>query len=720
MRKFDPQNKRLAEQFKEIHWDPESGIGKAELEDRFGELMKNENGYSRAVLKAKTLELIAEESRVAADPDDIFQDKLYGGNLLSRQRTVWEEEVIRSCLPAETQKVNNAWSRCGAYHGHSDFGHTSPNSELLLRVGFPGLLQRVETAASRDGLTEKQKDFYESCRITLRAAITYLSRLAQAIEPFDVENADALRNLTKGAPANTYEAMQLLIAYFFFHEYVGKTRVRTLGRLDVLLYPFYKKDIENGVFTKEEIREMLKFFLNKFWTADVPYGLPFCLGGGGTDGREVTNELSYLIVETYRDLSIYSPKIHIRVSEKTPADFIRLVLRCIREGKSSFVFVNDAVAVKALKKVGITEEDAVNYVPIGCYEPAVWGSEIGCTGNGGVNLAKACELVMTNGVDCQSGELCGVRTGEIRSYEEFLDAVKKQIRYMADEAMSYITKIERYYGQIGPDPLLSSMYDSCMEKGVDAFEGGAKYNNSSLYFWCIATLADSVAAVRKLVFEDQTVTFAQLCGILKNDWEGYETLRLKARKLSCKYGNNDARTDSIAAELSRFAAEICNNRPNGRGGVFKAALFCIDRFVYLGERTMATPEGRRKGEILSKNLCASVGMDRNGITALISSVTKMDLSDFPNGSVLDFVLHPSAVQGEDGLDAFYQILSVYFGKGGFAMHGNIMNADELKEAQKNPEKYKNLQVRVCGWNAYFVDLRKEEQDAFIRQAECLG
>jgi len=588
---------------------------------------------------------------------------------------------------------------------------------LLMEIGFTGILQRLSKAKEKTGLTEKQLDFYNSCMVAMNALIIYTQRLAEGILPYNDENANALKNLTDREPRNIYEAMQCLILYFFFHEYVGGTRVRTLGRLDVLLYPFYKKDIEENRYTKMEIKEILKFFFNKFWTAKVPYDLPFCLGGIDEDGEETVNELSYLIVETYKEMNIHSPKIHIRVSDKTPKSFIKIVLDCIRNGNSGFVFVNDRVGIKSLIDVGIDEKDARNYVPIGCYEPAVWGVEIGCTGNGGVNLAKAVELVINNGNDFQYGEPCGVKVGKINSYEEFITAVKKQIKYMTERAMFYITEIEKHYGEINPDSILSSMYDYSVEQGIDVYEGGAKYNNSSLYFYSIASLVDSVSAVKKLVYEDKDVTFDELCNILKNNWNGYEKLRFKARNVCEKYGNNRKLTDELAVEFSDYVAEICRNQPNGRGGVFKPALFSIDYCVHNGQRTMATPDGRLHGEILSKNLCATVGMDKNGITALINSVTKMDLSKFSTGSVLDVMVHPSAVSGGDGLDAFLGILMTYFEKGGFAMHGNVFDVNQLKSAKKYPEKYRNLQVRVCGWNAYFVNLSEMEQDAFIKQAE---
>ena len=326
-------------------------------------------------------------------------------------------------------------------------------------------------------------------------------------------------------------------------------------------------------------------------------------------------------------------------------------------------------------------------------------------------------MVITNGIDLSSGREHGLKTGKINSYPEFVDAVKRQIAYMTDRLTGYIVQIEKHYGEINPDPLLSCQYDESIAKGVDVYEGGAKYNSSSFYFYCIASLTDSMAAVKELVFEKQLLSFDELCTALRNNWKGYERIQAAARALPEKYGNNNETADRISAEMADYAASLVNNRPNGRGGVFKAALFSIDSFVYYGRKTMATPDGRSAGEPLSKNLCASVGMDRRGITALINSVTKLDLSKFPTGSVLDIVVHPSAVAGEDGLEAFLGLLKTYFRLGGFAMHGNVFNSETLRDAQKHPEKYRNLQVRVCGWNVFFVNLSKTEQDVFIKQAE---
>ena len=721
MKSFDSNNIQLCRQFDSIHWIPTSGVDPETLTQLYHRIMSQESELPKSILKARTFEMILDQSRLAIDPYDIFQDKVYGGDLLQKQRSLWQKSIVDSDphLKELYQTVTAAKNEYGAFSAESDFGHTSPNSQLLLQIGLPGLLDRIETCLSKKGLTLEQQDFYLSCQICISAMMRFCDKMASYILPYNPENSNALSNIAKQPPKNIYEAMQLLIIYFFLHEYVAGTRVRTLGRLDVLLTPFYEKDLQSGTFSKEEIKEMVKFFFNKFWTAKVPYDLPICLAGIDENGNEVTNELTYLLIETYNELNIYSPKIHIRISQKTPESLIKLVLNCIRNGNSSFVFINDAIAIRSLTSVNIDHKDACNYVPIGCYEPAVWGSEIGCTGNGCLNLAKALEFTITGGADLRTGKQVSLSTGPISSYAEFIQTIYTHIQYMTEMSLHYVRSIEAHYPAIGPDPILSAMYDNSILTGRDVFAGGAKYNNSSFLFCFIATLVDSITAVKRLVFEEQQLTFDALCEILKHDWKGYEKLRLLIKKYPEKYGSGNPVANSIAKEVTEYCASLVNNQPNGRGGIFKAGLFSIDWYVPYGLKTMATPDGRHAGDPLSKNLCASIGMDRNGVTALINSVTQIDHAKFPNGSVLDILLHPSAVSGDDGLNAFYSLLQTYMHKGGFALHGNVMDAQTLRAAQLNPDQYKNLQIRVCGWNAYFVNLSKAEQDQFIRQAEAL-
>ncbi len=715
---FDKRD-QLDRQFESIAWLEDSGEPYEELKSNCENLERQleQEGKSHPIIKAKVYEYILTNGQLAIDLPDIFSDKLNGRGIIAAQKWRWMHQVYQECLSEEFEQITTA-RELGAYTGTPDFGHTSPNSKALLSLGIQGLIDRIQkTKAKKGTLTQEQADFYSSCEITLNAIITFILRMASAVEQFDPARSACLRSIANGTPKNTYEALQLLLIYFFMHEYIGDTRVRTLGRLDALLYPFYLRDIKDGRYTEADIRELYRYFLNKIWAAKVPFDLPFMLGGADENGCEVTNELSTLIVDVYNELNIHSPKIHIRVSDKTPDSFLKQVLNCIRGGNSSFVFVNDPVVIESLKKVGVSDRDARDYILIGCYEAAVNAVEIGCTGCGSVNMAKAIELVFTGGRDRKTGMQIGLATKQPESYDEFVFLVREQIRFMVEKVMDFVCKVEKYYYVVNPDPILSSMYDACVEKGIDAYHYGAKYNNSSLNFACIASLTDSIMAVKTLVYEKNLVSFDQLRDILFNNWEDASALMSTARRTVAKYGNSDPESDAIMKAFANYVAELTNNRKNSRGGVFKAGLYSIDRCFTYGEATMATPDGRRAGEPLSKNLCAVTAMDRKGVTALINSVGKIDHSDFSNGTVLDVVLHPTAVSGTDGLNAMYGLLKAYFASGGFAMHGNVFDSSVLRKAQENPEQYATLQVRLCGWNVYFSNLTKAEQDEFIKQSE---
>lgn len=271
--------------------------------------------------------------------------------------------------------------------------------------------------------------------------------------------------------------------------------------------------------------------------------------------------------------------------------------------------------------------------------------------------------------------------------------------------------------QINPSPVYSGTISSCMERGKDIFDGGTKYHNTSIKCCGIATAVDSLLAVKELVFDRRLVTFAQLREILLANWNGHEALRRTAQASELKYGNHQPQADALASEIYRFAAGMIVGKKNHSGGVFRMGCDSITNCVVFGKRMGATPDGRLRGEPTSKNFSASTGMDRNGVTALIESVCAMDSSDFVNGAVLDILLHPSAVEGTRGLEAMYTLVETYFALGGYAIQGNVMELQQLLDAKKHPEKYPTLQVRVCGWNEYFVELSPDMQDMFIRQLQ---
>ena len=683
-------------------------------------------GMSVVRLQAELMACALKNTRIGVRREDLFAADVEireGDRILFRRRLARKERVeageMRDLLAANQDGVE-----ARAYCGDVDFNHTCPDWRRLMKLGIPGILAEARAMAARPGLEESMYDFYHSVELVYASLLELVARMeALARKAGAPEIAvRSLRGLREGAPGNTHEALQLILLYYQMQNNVDGTNVRSIGGLDQLLHPFIVRDLAQGTFDEAEINEILRFFFGNAERRHVGANLPFYLGGSDEKGDTLVNDTSFRIIDVYGKMGIYSPKMQIRVDAATPDDFLRAVLKCIRAGNNSFVFLNEKIIPAALRHIGVAPQDAWDYAVVGCYEPMAFGKEVPCTCNGNVNLAKALELAMNAGCDARTGKKIGADTlpaEEIGSFEEFVAAVRTQIAYLADRSMELICAYERHYGEIQASPVFSATYVSCMEKGMDAYHGGAVYNNSSINLLGLATTADSLEAVREVVYQEGRVTLPQLRDLLRNNWRENARLRLHCKNRCAKYGNGDERADGLARQMVNFACDCVNGRPNGRGGVFRAGLFTIDWNLGCGAKTGATPDGRSEGEPLSRNMGPSMACDRRGITAALDSVASVDYTRSPNGAVYDAMLHPSAVQGDSGLENMLSLVRVFMAKGGFGLQFNVFDANTLRKAQAEPEKYATLQVRVCGWNAYFVDLSEVEQNLFIRQAEAL-
>jgi formate C-acetyltransferase len=342
------------------------------------------------------------------------------------------------------------------------------------------------------------------------------------------------------------------------------------------------------------------------------------------------------------------------------------------------------------------------------------GCELSCTCAGYVILPKAVEVALNGGRDMLTGKQVGLPCAEhFDDFDAFYREVQRQAAYFCEQSMRRVRAHEPYMAQTGASPLLSGSMQCCMESGKDVYEGGAKYNDSSIVIFGIGTATDALLAVKKLVFEEKRIGLEALTKVLKNNWAGQEKLRLIARTKAPKYGCGNAEADSLAADLMARTTAVVNGQPNARGGVFRSGGFSIDlRFTY-GKRCAASADGRFAHESLSKNMSASDGIGANGVTAMMRSACAIDFTDIPDGTALDIVLHSSSVSGEDGLAAVEGLVDAFLNMGGFALQINVLDPAVLKKAQREPEKYRNLQVRLCGWNVRFVDLKEHEQDEFI-------
>jgi formate C-acetyltransferase len=375
-----------------------------------------------------------------------------------------------------------------------------------------------------------------------------------------------------------------------------------------------------------------------------------------------------------------------------------------------------------MMSLGVTCEEARTCDIKGCYEFSVKAGEVS-TAPLYLNLLKPISLVLHNGKDPLTGIQIGPETGSIEqlsNFDKFYEAYMRQLDAILEDGMRITDQFEQYLDVINPALMFSATIEGSLMLMKDAYATGSKYNNTVVLHTGFASAIDALMAVKQLVFDTGAVTLAELQDALIHDWNGYELLRAKALNCPHKFGNHDSLADLYASALSRWLCMKENLRPNARGGVYKAAMHSARKYIDFGLTTEATPDGRKLGEEMSKNISPVMGMDTQGVTALIHSATQLDPSMYTEDFNVDVMLHPSAVSGEEGLSAMKAILNTYMQRNGLAIQFNVFDSQTLRDAQAHPEQYKNLQVRVCGWNVLFNNMSKAEQDAFILRSERIA
>lgn len=713
--------------FHGYEYDPQTGMDDEEIRNGLRDMQPWLDKLSHPVAKAEAIKFVLEHTRIDVNEHDYFVG-IYSWDRLCREVTVsrWDEEVFREKIPQIKDELDDL-NASGANLYWPDYDHVVVDWLAVMELGFPGLLERTRTyrrqCEAAGELTEEKAAFYDSIIIEYSAIIDFVDRLYRYACTKSFEKApkiaQCLKQLRDGAPTDTYEALQLMYLFFMIIESVDCYQCRSLGNgLDRTLQRFYDADIASGRYTKGEIRELLAYFLMQFSAIGNYWGQPFYLGGTDEEGKCRITELSYLIIDVYKELGLYNPKVQIKVAKDTPHDFMDICFDMIRNGQNSIVFCCEENFTKLLMKSGVSYEEALDHDVTGCYEVAVRGDHV-CTTAGNFNLAKPLLYALYNGIDNTIGKKVGITTGDPDSFAYFGDfyhAVLRQLDALIEKAIRLNHAAECYLGYVNPSGMYSATIRRSLERGTDGYQAGVRFNDSNFAMAGLATLIDSVMAVKYLVYDKKACTIKELTDALDADWKGYEKLRFMALHCPHKYGNGDRETDIYTSAISDFITLKISNRPNHKGGVYKCEAHS-PRFVWQGLKTQATPDGRHAGEELSKNASPSVGMDRNGATALIRSVLKIHPENFMTGSCLDLMLHPSTVSGKEGLEVFHALVRTYFANGGPAVHFNVFDAQKLREAQKEPEKYANLQVRVCGWNARWNNLTRQEQDAYIRRAE---
>ena len=652
--------------------------------------------------KAALIALLLRQGALTVTAEDRFVTGLAHYKIMDEHRSARRKTLIKETDPASAA-LAKVLRDSGTANPGTDHGHIGPDWDLLMQVGVPGVLQNLY-AYRREN--PGKEGYYDPCITVFEAIRDCFARWAEEAKAvgngFVAENMAAL---AAGAPQNLAQAMQLTVLFYRLQMDLDATVVRSLGGLDHLYQPFYDGS--------DAHRALTRAFLVKLNEQHAVANLPFYV----CDTAGNSWPFTWVLLEEYRALGIYDPKWHVMYHPALDRNLVRFILDSIREGKSSFVFINTEVSCKALENIGIKPGDAKRLTVYGCYEVAAEGTEVPCTCGSYVNMAKAVELALTGGYDMVNGQLIGVEAGtEFAGYEDFLAAVKVQLTAILEKTMQVLAVNDSILGAISPSLFMSPTYESSISRGIELYSGGAKYNNTSVTGIGIATLVDSLLAVKNVVFDRKLVTLEQFAEVLKNNWEGAERLWLICKNTGAKYGNNDPVADALALELVDLAAGLVNGRQNGRGGVFRWGQFSVNIRSTFGGKCAATPDGRGFGEALSKNAVAAIGQDKRGVTALLASVLKLRADRIPDGCVADVVLHSSAVKGEDGMAAFEALLTTFMAGGGGSIHFNVLSPEVLLKAQAEPEKYKNLQIRLCGWNVRFVNLSKQEQDEFILQS----
>jgi len=689
-------------------------------DDIISGIMENDAGYaklSHPVRKARALEYVLKNTRISCDERDIFP----AINMIDRPLSqtlikTWNKEIFDETIP-EIEKKRRQLKQDGSVMISPDYDHSVPVWDRLFSLGFTGILEESEKIRVRKIRSAEEDAFFEGIKITYEAVLAFIDRLkAMATSP---KMKSALANLRCGAPTSFYEALLLSYLYFMISEHIDNLQVRSLSGFDLSLYKFYKKDIENGI-SEEDIRIDLAYYFLQFMAIGNYWNQPVYLGGENADGSSVMNELSYLFLDVYNEMNLYNPKIQIKVCDSTPKSFLLKALDMIRHGRNSIVFVSDKTIRKALERVGVTPDEARTCNITGCYEYSPQGSYNG--GMNYLNLLKPLEYALHRGFDGVTGAFSGLESPDLSHYSTFEDLYeeyKRQLLHVIDATVETVNGFEGHLSEINPLSLLSATFPSCLEKAKDAIGGGASYNDSILLFGFLGDITDSLMMIRKYVFEKKDLALSKLVDILDRNYEGEEAIRRKLLADREKWGNNKERPDAIAVDLVNYITENLCGRQNSRDGKWNLG-FHVARMSYThGKLTAASANGRKLGEELSKNISASMGQNREGATAAILSATKIDATAFTCDAALDLGLLPSAVKGKDGLEAMYGLLMTFVKRGGHALHINVFDANTLRDAQAHPQKYQDLQIRVCGWNVLWNNINKEEQDGFIRQAEAL-
>jgi pyruvate formate-lyase/glycerol dehydratase family glycyl radical enzyme len=624
------------------------------------------------------------------------------------------------------------------------WGEVTAGYSWFINNGAEWLVNRIKERKSRLDPTvpgDYEKEVYLDALLIVAEGMVVLAgryaaeadRLASMEEnPARKKELETIAETCRRVPAKPAGTFREAMQSFYFYQVCifmeQNAAAYNPGRMDQYLYPFYKKDLEEGRITPEEAQELFDCLWVKFSepclfqdakSAEYASGYPMfqnlCAGGVDRRGQDAVNDLSYMIIQATMDTQLYQPSLSVRYSmAKNPNSFLRKIVDLMVIGTGFPAFHNDDIGIRMLMNKGIPLREALDWNPGGCVETNLAGKLRAYSALADINLGSVVEFTLLNGVCRKSGKLAGAQTGDplgFKTFDDFLDAVKRQLRYV----IKVVVKASHIIDEIcmdRPVPALSISFEECIENAKDYAWGGAKYNTGNgIICIGVADLINSVAAVKHVVYETEQVSMERLLEALANDFEGYDDV-LKACKEAPKYGNDDARADELAADLFTYIADEIESY-RSKFGVMTPGILPVSGNTPFGLEVGALPSGRRAGKPLADGVSPNSGTDLNGPSSVLKSVANIPHARFVQGTLLNMKLAPEMVSSENGKQQLMAMLKSLCSLGVYHVQFNVVDQQKLIAAQKNPEEYRNLLVRVAGYTAFFVELGKDVQDDII-------
>lgn len=693
------------------------------------------------------LEIINSRDKIFFKVDDHVKDT-------QRDKIIpyWEGRSIRNII---FRQMSDEWLECYNAGIFTEFmeqrapGHTVADGKIYNK-GFLDFKRditgrRLDIDLLKDPDAYDKREQLTAMEICADAIIAYARRHAEAAEKLAAVEEDPIRKnelkeiarvctrVPAHAPKSFWEALQ---AYWFVHIGVI-SELNTWdsfnpGKLDQHLYPFYRKGIEDGTLTRESAMELLGCFWIKFNNQPAPPKVGVTLAESGTytdfaniniggirpDGSDGVNEISYMLLEVIGKMKTLQPSTNVQISQKNPDRFIRKACEVIRMGMGFPSVFNSEAVIKELIRQGKSIEDARCGGTSGCVEAGAFGKEAYIL-TGYFNIPKVLEITLNNGLDKRTGKWVGLKTGDplcFKSYGELFDAFQRQMRHFLDIKIKGNNIIEKLYAYYMPSPFLSIIVDDCIKKGKDYNAGGARYNSNYIQGVGIGTITDCLSAIRYHVYDSKTMTMAELLAALENNFENHEKIRQLLINKTPKYGNDDDYADNIMVSVFETFFDLVDSRKNLKGGDYRINMLPTTCHIYFGSVTRATSDGRKMAQPLSEGISPVQGADRHGPTAVIKSASKMDHIK-TGGTLLNQKFSPQVLEGNQGLERLTHLIRSYFRLDGHHIQFNVVSANTLREAQKHPEEYAGLIVRVAGYSDYFNNLNKELQDEIITRTE---